>query len=241
MPDVDWCLHAVSALNPQHEIFDPDYLPSKSQRGRRGIRYIPKPEDFIFQEPPNFNPAYSKNQFNGSMYTQEKPKDRNVTFQQYGSKVTVDHLGAAGNYIFTKPYNKMNGKFQEQYDTSSNYIALTPINVNHFDLSLDDSASYVNIQSNEYSKKKNDPQAYEEEKTYDEDVVSITKFKKSQTETKSKSKNISSDKIGGLFQMLQNLESRGLLPQEMQPYLEYYHSYNQFQKADFGNMPSKAC
>ena len=99
----------------------------------------------------------------------------------------------------------------------------------------------MKIQSNEYSKKKNDPQTYEEEKTFDEDIVSITKLKKSQTETKSKSKNISSDKIGGLFQMLQNLESRGLLPQEMQPYLEYYHSHNQFQKADFGNMPSKAC
>jgi hypothetical protein len=54
------------------------------------------------------------------MHTQEKPKDRNVTFQQYGSKVTVDHLGTAGNYISTKPYNKMNGTFQEQYGTSSN-------------------------------------------------------------------------------------------------------------------------
>jgi hypothetical protein len=61
---------------------------------------------------------------------------------------------------------------------------------------------------------KKSPTTYEEEKIYDEDVVSITKFKKSQTEAKSKlkSKNISNDKIGGLFQMLQNLENRGLLP-----------------------------
>ena len=72
----------------------------------------------------------------------------------------------------------------------------------------------MNIQSNVYSKTKKNPTAYEEEKLYDEDVVSITKFKKSQTEAKSKlkSKNISNDKIGGLFQMLQNLENRGLLP-----------------------------
>ena len=72
----------------------------------------------------------------------------------------------------------------------------------------------MNIQSNVYSKTKKNPKTYEEEKIYDEDVVSITKFKKSQTEAKSKlkSKNISNDKIGGLFQMLQNLENRGLLP-----------------------------
>ena len=54
-PDVDWCLHAVSALNPQHQIFDPEYIPSKGQRGRRGIRYIPKDEDFIFDEPVDLN------------------------------------------------------------------------------------------------------------------------------------------------------------------------------------------
>ena len=72
----------------------------------------------------------------------------------------------------------------------------------------------MNIQSNVYSKTKKNPTTYEEEKIYDEDVVSITKFKKSQTEAKSKlkSKNISNDKIGSLFQMLQNLENRGLLP-----------------------------
>ena len=72
----------------------------------------------------------------------------------------------------------------------------------------------MNIQSNVYSKMKKNPTTYEEEKIYDEDVVSITKVKKFQTEAKSKlkSKNISNDKIGGLFQMLQNLENRGLLP-----------------------------
>jgi hypothetical protein len=31
MPDVDWCLHAVSALNPQHQIFDPDYIRRKAR------------------------------------------------------------------------------------------------------------------------------------------------------------------------------------------------------------------
>ena len=48
-----------------------------------------------------------------------------------------------------------------------------PTNVNHFDLSLDESVPYVYIQSNAYSKKKIDPQNYEEEKTQDDDIVSI--------------------------------------------------------------------
>ena len=50
-PDVDWCLNSISALNPNHQIFDPNYKPSKNQKGRRGIRYVPKAEDFIFQSP----------------------------------------------------------------------------------------------------------------------------------------------------------------------------------------------
>ena len=50
-PDVDWCLSSISALNPNHQIFDPNYRPSKNQKGRRGIRYVPKAEDFIFQSP----------------------------------------------------------------------------------------------------------------------------------------------------------------------------------------------
>jgi len=48
LPDVDWCLNSISALNPNHEIFDPNFKPSKNQKGRRGIRYIPKASDFIF-------------------------------------------------------------------------------------------------------------------------------------------------------------------------------------------------
>ena len=51
VPDVDWCLNSIAALNPNHQIFDPNFKPSKNQKGRRGIRYIPKAEDFIFQSP----------------------------------------------------------------------------------------------------------------------------------------------------------------------------------------------
>ena len=89
MLDVDWCLHAVSALNPQHRIFDPDYMPSQGERGRRGIRYIPKDEDFIFQEPTSMNNEYAKNGYNGPKFTQDAPKEhaqggiysaRNVSF-----------------------------------------------------------------------------------------------------------------------------------------------------------------
>ena len=39
--------------------------------------------------------------------------------------------------------------------------------------------------------------------------------------------------------MLQNLEGKGLLPQEMQPYLMYYNSNDALQKADFIKMPKK--
>ena len=136
-PDVDWCLHAISALNPQHQIFDPYYEPSKSQRGRRGIRYIPKAEDFEFAEEVdrkgngnenenvnrnrnenvnrnrnlNANPVHSKSHLNTRYNTQQASKDRNVSFRQH---------------------------------------------INHFDLSLDESVPYVNIQDNEYcSTKKN--------------------------------------------------------------------------------------
>jgi hypothetical protein len=47
-PDVDWCLNSIAALNPNHQIFDLNYKHSKNQKGRRGIRYVPKAEDFIF-------------------------------------------------------------------------------------------------------------------------------------------------------------------------------------------------
>ncbi len=45
LPDVDWCLKALSALDPLHMIFDPDYKPPSNHRGRRGIRYVPTAED----------------------------------------------------------------------------------------------------------------------------------------------------------------------------------------------------
>jgi hypothetical protein len=41
LPDVDWCLYSVFALNPLHIIFEPQYIPVKGQKGRRGNRYIP--------------------------------------------------------------------------------------------------------------------------------------------------------------------------------------------------------
>jgi hypothetical protein len=45
LPDVDWCLKALSALDPLHMIFDSDYKPLYNHRGRRGIRYVPTAED----------------------------------------------------------------------------------------------------------------------------------------------------------------------------------------------------
>jgi len=47
LPDVDWCLKALSALDPLHLIFDPEYEPPFSQRGRRGQRYIPSAEELL--------------------------------------------------------------------------------------------------------------------------------------------------------------------------------------------------
>ena len=41
LPDVDWCLYSVFDLNPLHIIFEPQYIPVKGQKGRRGNRYIP--------------------------------------------------------------------------------------------------------------------------------------------------------------------------------------------------------
>ena len=52
LPDVDWCLRALSALDPIHMIFDPDYEPPFSQRGRRGNKYIPTAEDLLFLDKP---------------------------------------------------------------------------------------------------------------------------------------------------------------------------------------------
>ena len=45
LPDVDCCLKALSALDPLHMIFDPDYKPPSNHRGRRGIRYVPTAKD----------------------------------------------------------------------------------------------------------------------------------------------------------------------------------------------------
>ena len=45
LPDVDWCLKALSSLDPLHKIFEPEYVPPLSHRGRRGKRYVPTPED----------------------------------------------------------------------------------------------------------------------------------------------------------------------------------------------------
>ena len=52
LPDVDWCLKALSALDPLHMIFDPEYEPPFSQRGRRGNKYIPTAEDLLFLDKP---------------------------------------------------------------------------------------------------------------------------------------------------------------------------------------------
>ncbi len=41
------------------------------------------------------------------------------------------------------------------------------------------------------------------------------------------------EKVGGLFQMLQTLENKGLLSELMQPYLEYYNSNERSKKNEF--------
>ena len=48
LPDVDWCLKALSALDPLHLIFDPEYVAPFNHRGRRGSRYVPTAEDLLF-------------------------------------------------------------------------------------------------------------------------------------------------------------------------------------------------
>ncbi|MFN9904049.1 MAG: hypothetical protein ACK55Z_35790 [bacterium] len=40
MPDVDWCLKALSALDPDHPIFEPEYKPAAHERGRRGRKFV---------------------------------------------------------------------------------------------------------------------------------------------------------------------------------------------------------
>ena len=48
LPDVDWCLSAISALDPLHPIFEPGYIPSNEQRGRRGRKFIPEAEELVY-------------------------------------------------------------------------------------------------------------------------------------------------------------------------------------------------
>ena len=48
LPDVDWCIKALPALDPLHLIFDPEYVPPFNHRGRRGKRYVPTAEDLLF-------------------------------------------------------------------------------------------------------------------------------------------------------------------------------------------------
>lgn len=50
LPDVDWCLMALSSLDSLLQIIEPEYVPPSSYRGRRGIRYIPTAEDLLFIE-----------------------------------------------------------------------------------------------------------------------------------------------------------------------------------------------
>ena len=80
-PDVDWCLNSIAALNPNHQIFDLNYKHSKNQKGRRGIRYVPKAEDFIFQSP-------SFSNFANSFYQNQKHNDKEF---KDGSNMNADH------------------------------------------------------------------------------------------------------------------------------------------------------
>jgi hypothetical protein len=45
LPDVEWCVKALLALNPEHHIFDKDYVPNAFEKGRKGAKI-----DHSFQE-----------------------------------------------------------------------------------------------------------------------------------------------------------------------------------------------
>jgi hypothetical protein len=45
LPDVEWCVKALLALNPEHHIFDKDYVPNAFEKGRKGAKI-----DQSFQE-----------------------------------------------------------------------------------------------------------------------------------------------------------------------------------------------
>jgi hypothetical protein len=48
LPDVDWCLSALSALDSLNPIFEPGYMPPNDQRGRRGQKYLPDAEELVY-------------------------------------------------------------------------------------------------------------------------------------------------------------------------------------------------
>ena len=62
MPDVDWCLSVIAALDPLHPIFEPGYMPANEHRGRRGRKYIPKAEELVFMI--DFNNNRSEKNYN---------------------------------------------------------------------------------------------------------------------------------------------------------------------------------
>jgi len=62
LPDVDWCLSAISALDPLHPIFEPGYVPSNEQRGRRGRKFIPEAEELVYMI--DFQSSISKQKTN---------------------------------------------------------------------------------------------------------------------------------------------------------------------------------
>ena len=47
LPDVEWCVKALLALNPDYHIFDKDYVPGINEKGRKGNinRFEQNPHD----------------------------------------------------------------------------------------------------------------------------------------------------------------------------------------------------
>ena len=39
LPDVEWCVKSLLALNPDHHIFDKDYVPGINEKGRKCNRF----------------------------------------------------------------------------------------------------------------------------------------------------------------------------------------------------------
>ena len=38
LPDVEWCVKSLLALNPEHRIFHKDYVPGANEKGKRGSK-----------------------------------------------------------------------------------------------------------------------------------------------------------------------------------------------------------